>query len=719
MSLLDLFRPIGSSASVVRAPDGSSQAAVVLSQTYGAPNTERIAPVFREFAERGYAENSVVFGAILARLSLFSETEFKWQRRRDGKIWGNDALRLLEEPWPNGSTGELLARMIQDVDLAGNSFTAREGDRLVRLRPDWVVIAAVETEGAGREVVGYAYDVNGDGSRWVGYPVDEVAHWSPIPDPLSTWRGMSWLTPVVREITADKAFTESKIKFLERGSTPNLMLRYPADVSDASLDRIKAQFESKFSGLDNAWQTVVLDKGADLTVVGNTFQQMDFANLQAAGESRILIASGVPGVILGAREGLQAATYSNYEQAMRRFADLTMRPLWRSACAALEKLVEPPGGARLWFDVNGIAALRQGENDRATTVQVKALTAGELIRAGYEPDSVARAVEAGDLTMLKHSGKTPTALYDKEGKTGGEAEDSPAVEAAEKEPARALSLRHPGHPDQKSHGRNSGAGTKDAPIRTGNVEVAQRALAEGKYVELSSTRKVSTLLNKLKADVDDARKKGNESKKYDLCKVTVPGTNLFCSESKGIPRVEMPQLKVRADMLPDDSPAKRLPQNAKGEVDLAPALRQRLAEKGITTTDERVDAGVLKATQNQLEGAKVVGIADAMRKGKVAEESILVTDDDYILDGHHRWAANVANEFIEGKAVTMPVTVIHTDIITAYSEAMALTKEWGVPGAGIGVPGRSAFAEAEESIRAAFAADLAQAFADWLHRAHD
>jgi hypothetical protein len=28
--------------------------------------------------------------------------------------------------------------MIQDVDLAGNAYIRNDGDRLVRLRPDWV-----------------------------------------------------------------------------------------------------------------------------------------------------------------------------------------------------------------------------------------------------------------------------------------------------------------------------------------------------------------------------------------------------------------------------------------------------------------------------------------------------------------------------------------------------------------------------------------------------
>ena len=84
-------------------------------------------------------------------------------------------------------------------------------------------------------------------------------------------------------------------------------------------------------------------------MVGSTFEQMAFSTVQAAGENRILVASGVPGIVVGSKEGLQAATYSNYEQAIAPVrADLTMRPLWRSACAALAQLVDVPAGAQLW-----------------------------------------------------------------------------------------------------------------------------------------------------------------------------------------------------------------------------------------------------------------------------------------------------------------------------------------------------------------------------------
>lgn len=390
-------------------PSGAS----VLTQTYGAPGQEPILPTLMAQTQGAYASNAVVFGAILSRLMLFSEAEFKFRRLADKVLFGNQDLSKLERPWPNGTTGELLARMMQDVDLAGNAYVWDAGDQLVRLRPDRVTIISEIVDapmgGQYRRVLGYWYQVPPGDTELdedMLLPVEHVAHWSPIPDPLATFRGMSWLTPVIREVMADNAMTAYKIKYLENAASPNLLIKYSQKLGTPALDRIKAGVEARYGGVENAFKTLVLDEGADAMVIGNTFEQMNFSTVQAAGENRIVIASGVPGIVIGSKEGLQAATYSNYEQAMRRFADITMRPLWRSVCAAMAPLVQVPAGARLWFDTADIAALRQGEKERADTMLVKAQAVAQLV-ASFEPDSATAAIESGDLTQLKPKAPAP------------------------------------------------------------------------------------------------------------------------------------------------------------------------------------------------------------------------------------------------------------------------------------------------------------------------
>jgi len=110
--------------------EGTASGAAIFTTTYGSPDQEKIQPALTGFADQAYTGNGIVFGAILARISLFSQARFAYQDLTDEHLWGADqsdgrkatGLRKLEHPWPNGTTGELLARMVQDADLAGNAY---------------------------------------------------------------------------------------------------------------------------------------------------------------------------------------------------------------------------------------------------------------------------------------------------------------------------------------------------------------------------------------------------------------------------------------------------------------------------------------------------------------------------------------------------------------------------------------------------------------------
>ena len=385
-------------------------------QTWQQDGVEPIQATFESYARDGYQGNGVVHAVLNARLTYFSQATFKYRNLGNGSLFGGPSLSILEQPWPGGGTGELLARMIQDVDLAGNAFVRRaSATQLERLRPDWVDILTVEYEDGTESVAGYVYYRDGRGKSGpddiVLYTVDEVVHWSPYPDPLACWRGMSPLTAVSREVNSDTAMTVHKQSFLDNAATPNLVIRYATKLAPEQVALLRDRWQSRYGGAQNAWKTAILDEGADLSVVGQGLEQMSFTAVQAAGENRIAAAFGVPGIIVGLKEGLDAATYSNFAQAMRRFADGTLEFLWLSACRALSKLVQVPSGAELYFDRARITALREGEQERAVTAQTLAAAAMNLINAGYVPDTVTSALTAGDLSLLKHTGAIPTALY--------------------------------------------------------------------------------------------------------------------------------------------------------------------------------------------------------------------------------------------------------------------------------------------------------------------
>jgi hypothetical protein len=219
----------------------------------------------------------------------------------------------------------------------------------------------------------------------------ETVHYSPLPDPLARFRGMSWLTPILREIEADKAATKHKLKFFSQGATLQFVTK----------------FRTQTEGVDMAYKTLFLGGGADVTLNGSNMQQLDFKATQGAGETRIAAGAGMHPTLVGLSEGLQGSSLNagNFQAAIRLTADKTMRPLWRMASAALESLVLPPGpNVALWYDDRDIAFLRDDSTDVAAIQANQAATARQLTDAGYTPTSVVEYLETGNLRALAHSG---------------------------------------------------------------------------------------------------------------------------------------------------------------------------------------------------------------------------------------------------------------------------------------------------------------------------
>jgi HK97 family phage portal protein len=381
---------------------------------------ERLLTDFRTYASEGYSGNAPVFSLISFRVRTISEIEFKYQNLSDKRLFGGPGLLVLERPQPTWSTSDLIGWLELDVNIAGNAYVLREGGTMRRLRPDWVRVAINPADGF---VAGYVYHPNNgaNGEGAIVYSVGEVAHYMLDPDPLASHRGQSWLTPVAREVDADTFMSKHKLKFFTNAATPNLLVKVEGQLTADSREKLREEFAKKYASWENAYRTAILDGGADVTVIGNTFQEMAFTATQGAGETRLANAAGVPPIAVGFSKGLDAATYSNYHQAMRAYADTRARPNWRHLSQSLEPLVDVPAGARLWYDDRHIAFLQQDAKDEADIRKAQAATINSLISSGYTPESCIEAVMSGDFRSLVHTG-----LYTVQLQAPGAGEPKPA-----------------------------------------------------------------------------------------------------------------------------------------------------------------------------------------------------------------------------------------------------------------------------------------------------
>lgn len=195
---------------------------------------------------------------------------------------------------------------------------------------------------------------------------------------------------------------------------------------------------------------------------------------------------------------------------------------------------------------------------------------------------------------------------------------------------------------------------------------------------------VAVLLT-LKLIIDEAVKKGEKAPNFNLCQISIPNTNLFCKVNKGIRRIKMPQL---VGVPRPGSKADLLPHNEQGQVDAIEQFKEFLQDHGYILTFKRIPAEDLKATQNEIIGTKAAALWWVLKKNPQdpgIRAPIFISEDNYILDGHHRWAAVVGIDFEDGQLgnVYMNTIQVNAPIEELVGLANTFVDEFGiVPEAG-------------------------------------
>lgn len=367
--------------------------------TWGSQSLPEALTSYGDRVLRGYLANSAVFGLMSTRTSFFSEAKFKWRRLADKRIWGDTSLEVLELPWPNGSTSDLLMRMLQDADFAGTAYVRRTDDGfLERLRPDWVKVVSDYDPFGRLIVVGIMYQPGGQGA-YVEYDSEDVAIWAPNPDPSSHFRGVSWVAASLPEIRNDESMRQHILSFFRHAATPNMIYKYGKKLKPEDREELQNLLDARTSGSENAGRTMILEDGAEAQVVGASFEAMAFTDLSQDQRGRLAHAAGIPSVLAGLTQG-RTNFGNDYTPAVRFLADITMRPLWRSACSTLAQFVTVPAGSELWYDTTDVAALQSGEQEAAGVVQTQIAAVGSARQGGATYESAVLAVSANDITLL-------------------------------------------------------------------------------------------------------------------------------------------------------------------------------------------------------------------------------------------------------------------------------------------------------------------------------
>ena len=286
--------------------------------------------------------------------------------------------------------------------------------------------------------------------------------------------------------------------------------------------------------------------------------------------------------------------------------------------------------------------------------------------------------------------KAPVFKKEKGGRfvpVGDEEEDKGKKKDAKKEPTKGSSVFSGGgsvfpsdKEGKKKKSKRSAETTKLKDLMPGG-DFSRRPLSSVEPIEL---QKVATKIDDLAKMGKESKAKGEKAPNFNLCQVSIPGTNLYCTDNKGIPRAEMPQFKGTPE---PGSPAEKLPKDPKtGEVDTEEFFKEMLQKDGVKVSEPTaVPPDRLKSTQSELVGVKVAGMSEVIDAGPdhpaygAITAPIYVSNDGYVLDGHHRWAAVVAhNAKNPNKPVPMNVRVIDEPIEPLVKRSNKFAEEIGI-----------------------------------------
>ena len=239
------------------------------------------------------------------------------------------------------------------------------------------------------------------------------------------------------------------------------------------------------------------------------------------------------------------------------------------------------------------------------------------------------------------------------------------------------------------------------------VQAAMTLATSGGRIQLDTMSDLDNVvdgINLLTTQYDDAEIPDDRRPIFDFGRIDFKDKPLIATTSKNIPRIQMPQLKgfpanpaaasalQEANGVPEEDRVDK-----EGKYDLEDAWFNSLMREGIKVyaggktsgPKVEVDPSTLKSSQFDMNGAAIAGIFAAVLKGMPPGGGI-ISNDGYVIDGHHRWASDLLLEARTGRKMKNPYKMIDLPIDECLKRANAFVAEADIapePAASAGITG--------------------------------
>lgn len=340
--------------------------------------------------------NSMQLAAVYACVRVLSESLASlplilYKRQTRGKLPALEhPLFLLLRDLPNPEITSVELRMWLQGHLAswGNAYAqivrSRSGQVLEiwPMRPDRVT---VYRQNDGWLWYYYTPDPTDEPDvrkpeNW--YRFDEVMHLRGLGfDGVMGYNPIRLMAQSLQMVKGAETFST---KFYDNGARPGVVLKHPAKLSQPAYERLRASWEARHQGIENAHRVAILEEGMGIEQIGIPPQDAQFIETMKFGRSQIASIFRVPPHMIG---DLDRASFSNIEQQGIEFVQYTLGAWLRIWEQAITRDLLSPKERATYYAEHSLDWLLRGD----TLARYQAYQAA--INAGWMAPNEARERE--------------------------------------------------------------------------------------------------------------------------------------------------------------------------------------------------------------------------------------------------------------------------------------------------------------------------------------
>jgi HK97 family phage portal protein len=180
---------------------------------------------------------------------------------------------LLNEPNPFQTGYEFRETMQAHLELTGNAYAIKtvvrnETRELIPVIPSRVRVEVLSSQ------FKLLYHVTMPDGREIPVPAERMFHLRGLS--LDGWVGMSPIRYHRETVGLAMQLLKHGARLFKNGASIGGVLEHPKAMSPEAYERLKASFDEKYSGVDNAHKTILLEEGTQFKKVGMTAEDSQY-----------------------------------------------------------------------------------------------------------------------------------------------------------------------------------------------------------------------------------------------------------------------------------------------------------------------------------------------------------------------------------------------------------------------------------------------------------